>query len=177
MSGRTKFTLVIALFAAATIAPPAAAQISGGGQYTIEQSAIAGGGAVSSGGQFTLGGTIGQAVAGQKASNAAFSVHAGFWNGVPLAPTAAEVTVGGRVTTADGRGIRNVRVTMTGAGGETRTAISTAFGYFQFTDVPAGETFVFSVAARRFRFSQPTRVCTILEDTNDIVFVAEEFIN
>ncbi len=145
-----------------------------GGQFTITQSAIASGGATdSSGGQFVLGGTIGQAVAGQPTSGASFSLHAGFWNAAPTTPTAASVTTGGRVVTADGRGIRNVRVTMTGADGEVRTAISGTFGYFRFQEVAAGETYIFSAFAKRYQFGEPTLIRAILEDTDDINFVAQ----
>lgn len=149
-------------------------QIAAGGIYTLDQSAIAAGGGVSFGGVFKVEGSVGQTAAGQTAATAPFSVHAGFWNPKQFAPTAATAAVGGRVQTANGRGIRNVRVTMTGASGEIRTAISTAFGYFQFADVPAGETYIFSAAARRFQFDQPTQIRTILEDTDDISFVAVE---
>src|SRR5438445_2377704 len=78
------------------------AQVATGGQFTLDQSVIASGGGTSSSGAFTVEGTAGQPVAGQKASNSPFSVHAGFWNGEPLGPSAASVTVRGRVQTADG---------------------------------------------------------------------------
>jgi hypothetical protein len=61
---------------------------------------------------------------------------------------------------------------MVGADGKTQTAISDKTGYFQFADVSAGETYVFSVSARQFQFSQPTLVRTISEDTADINFIA-----
>ena len=86
--------------------------------------------------------------------------------------TAASVTVSGRVRTAKGQGITNVRVTLTNSKGETQTVISGINGAFQFTDVPAGETYIFSAAAKRYRFSHPTQVHSILEDTDDIDFVA-----
>lgn len=146
-----------------------------GGNYTIEQSVVASGGATSaSGGQFALAGTIGQAVAGQQATNAPFSVHAGFWNPAQLAPTAAFVSVSGRVTTGSGRGVRNVQVKMTGADGTTRTALTGALGRFRFADVAAGETYVFTVSAKRFQFSEPIVVRSIDEDADDVFFVAVE---
>jgi hypothetical protein len=144
-----------------------------GGQFSLEQSAVAAGGGRQTGGQFTVDGTTGQAVAGQQTAIAPFSMHAGFWNQAAFAPTAAEVTVSGRVTTADGRrGIRNVRVTMTGTNGETRSTLSGVSGVFRFTDVPAGETYIFSASAKRYIFGEPTQVRTITEDTDNIVFVA-----
>ncbi len=91
------------------------------------------------------------------------------------AATAALVTVGGRVTTADGRGIRNVFVSLIDSNGQTRNAITSTFGYFRFTDIPAGETIVISVSAKRFIFSQPTQIVSPADNVDDIYFTADDF--
>ena len=163
---------ILLIIFAATCA--AEAQIATGGNYTLDQSVSAAGGGSSANGQFTIEGTTGQSVAGQRAATAPFAVHAGFWNAAPFAVTAANVVVSGRVVTSVGRGIRNVRVTVTGADGESHTAVSTAFGYFRFGEIPSGATYIFAVSARSFQFSQPTQIRTILEDTDDIIFVADQ---
>ncbi len=93
---------------------------------------------------------------------------------VQLGTTAATVSVSGRVTTAQGRGIRNVVVTMTDSSGNTRTATTTSFGYYRFEEVEAGETYVFSARGKRFSFGQNSQVHSIMEDTNNINFVAAE---
>jgi len=85
--------------------------------------------------------------------------------------TAAAVTLGGRVTTASGRGIRNARIAITDMQGTTRTALTNAFGYYRFKDVPAGE-YIFSITTKRYRFNQSSQVRNILEDTGDMNFVA-----
>jgi len=146
-------------------------QIASGGQFTLEQLAIASGGTSSSGGQFAVAGTSGQTVAGQTTTGASFSIHAGFWNQSAFAPTSAEVTVGGRVVNESGRGIARAQITMTDADGAVRYAQTNPFGYFRFADVPAGETYIFN-AAKRYRFSEPTQVRTVSADTDDINFVA-----
>lgn len=166
------FNFCVAVIFAGLLFSVSAAQ--SGGQFVIEHSVIAAGGASSSGGSFKIEGTVGQTVAGQKATAMPFSLHAGFWNAEQFIPTAAAVSVGGRVMTADGRGIRNVLVTMTTASGETRTILSGASGYFRFAEVSAGETYVFSALAKRYRFTEPLLVRTILEDTEEINFVAVE---
>ena len=152
------------------------AQIATGGNYTMTQTAIANGGASGAGasanGNYALEGTIGQNAAGTRQQNASYAFQPGFWTIQTFAPTAANVIVGGRILMPDGSGIRNVRVTITGANGETRTAISSTFGYFRFEDVAAGETYVFSVFAKKFTFSQPSQVRSILEDTDDLIFTA-----
>jgi len=145
---------------------------SSGGQFAIEKSVIAGGGQNSTGGQFTVAATNGQTVAGQRVTGANFSLDAGFWNTDAFAPTAAEVNVAGRITTSEGRGIRNVRILMTNSNGESRTVLSGTFGYFRFTDVPAGSTYIFTAFAKKYEFKEPSQVHTIIEDTEGINFVA-----
>ena len=88
-------------------------------------------------------------------------------------PTAAAVTVSGRVVTAKGaRGIRNAVVTMTDQDGTTRYATTTTFGYFRFSNVAAGATYVFGVRAKRFTFEQNTTVRYLDGDADDLVFTA-----
>jgi len=88
------------------------------------------------------------------------------------APTAASVSVGGRVMTLNGRGIRNARVTLTNSAGETRTVLTGAFGYYRFTDIPVGESYVISAAAKRFTFAPPVQTLTLQEEQNDVNFTA-----
>jgi hypothetical protein len=57
--------------------------------------------------------------------------------------------------------------------GETRTVTTNPFGYFFFTDVPAGETYIFSVSHKRYSFSP--QVLTVTEETNNLNFIASDF--
>ena len=148
-----------------------------GGTFEITQSVIAGGGQSSSGGAFSLDGTVGQSLAGNRLSNPPFSVTSGFWNFSPVAPTAARVTVGGRIRTAQGTGIRNASITLTGANGSVRTTYSTSFGYYQFTDVEIGNTYILTAQSRRFLLTEPTRVISVLENIADLDFIAGEEIS
>lgn len=71
--------LLMVLFAA-LLHGIADAQSAGSSQYVLEQSVIAsGGGQNSSGGVFTLDGTIGQAIAGTTSITESFTVFSGFW--------------------------------------------------------------------------------------------------
>ena len=145
-----------------------------GGDFAITQSVVAGGGGQNAGGGgFSLDGTIGQSVAGNALTNSPFSVTSGFWNFTPAAPTAASVDVGGRVITVDGRGIRSVRLVLTAPNGETRTAISSSFGYYKFVSVPVGETYIIAVYSKRYAFSQPVIIRTVLDSISDLDFIAE----
>lgn len=151
-------------------------QVASGGGYTLNRSVIASGGGLSSdttNNAYTVTGTIGEAIAGTTSTSAPFSVKGGFFSANPLAPTAASVTVSGRVTTSSGRGIRNVLITMVDSSGASRTVASGTFGYFRFSEVPAGETYIFTATGKRFIFAQPTQVFSINEDFDDIVFVGE----
>jgi len=67
--------------------------------------------------------------------------------------TAAGVTVSGRVLTADGRGLARNYVILTDSQGNSRTAMTSTFGYFRFDEVQAGETYVLSVSTKRYQFA------------------------
>jgi hypothetical protein len=67
-----------AVIAAFLIAPAVFAQ-SGGG-YTLTWSTIDGGGATSTGGVYTLRGTVGQPDAGDKLTGSFYALRGGFWN-------------------------------------------------------------------------------------------------
>lgn len=91
---------------------------------------------------------------------------------VPLIPTAASVTITGRVLTANGRGIRNVRLTLLNADGTTRSVVSSAFGYYRFDDVQVGETYIISASSKRYEFKENTRVLSVNEAVEGLNFVA-----
>jgi CSLREA domain-containing protein len=91
-----------------------------------------------------------------------------------LGPTATSVTVSGKVTNNQGRGIRNVLITMIDSAGRVQTAQTTAFGYYKFEAVAAGETVTLTAKARQFRFNQPTIVRTTNESVSNADFVSEQ---
>lgn len=106
-------------------------------------------------------------------NNGTATVDIGAFEAAAMTPTAASVTVGGRVKTADGRGIKNVIITITFPSGERRSVVSGVFGYYRFSDVPAGEAYVFSVAAKRYSFSQPTQLRNIAGEDYGVDFIAD----
>ena len=153
---------------------PIAIPAQSGGDFTITQSVVANGGSQqSASGTFSLDGTIGQATAGNALSNAPFAVTSGFWNFTPLAPSAATASVSGRILAANGSGIRNVIITLTRAStGEIRLARSSSFGYYQFNEIPVGESYILTVSAKKFSFNPNTRLLTILEELTEVDFTA-----
>lgn len=150
-----------------------AARAQSGGSYAVTPSVIASGGQNSAGGTFALDGTIGQTIAGQPAGGATFRVYGGFFAPPSFVPTAAAVSVGGRVTTATGAGIRNVAVTLTSADGVAQNTATGAGGRFIFADVTAGATYIITVAAKRYQFAQPSQIFNVSEDIEDVLFVAD----
>jgi Carboxypeptidase regulatory-like domain len=145
-----------------------------GGTFDLSHSVIAsGGGSNSTGGTFRVDGTVGQPAAGTISTSGNFSLRGGFWAFDSIAPTAALVSISGRVLTADGQGIRNVRVTLTMAGGTVRSAQTGTFGYFRFDEVEVGQTLVLEVSSKRYRFTNPTRILSVQEEITDAVFIAE----
>lgn len=147
--------------------------VSSGGAFTMTKTVIAGGGREKQLSPMSEHGTTGQTIAGVRSSGGNFTLYSGFWTPDDFAPTAATVTVGGRILTADGNGIKNVSVIITSSNGQTRTAVSGSFGYYTFFEIPAGETCIISVSAKRYTFSSPTQVRTVLEDVMDVNFVAD----
>ncbi|HMT06784.1 MAG TPA: carboxypeptidase-like regulatory domain-containing protein [Pyrinomonadaceae bacterium] len=161
------YYLVIMILAASQISDLAA---QSGGAYEIGRSVVASGG-TSTGGTYSLAGTAGQSVT-NTSSATPFAVRSGFWQ-PNLGPTAATVSVSGRVTTAVGNGIRNVRVTLTDGRGVIRSSITGAFGYFRFDDIEVGQTVVLSIVAKRHSFANPTRILSVQEEIADVDFIAE----
>lgn len=86
------------------------------------------------------------------------------------APTAAGVTVSGRVLTLDGRGLTNARVVITDSTGNSRTTITSSLGYYRFDDVDAGQMYVISVVSKRYEFQQ--QVVMVVEELENLNFTA-----
>ena len=135
-------------------------QVATGGTFSLDQSVIAGGGGSSSGGTFSLTGTVGQDAAGTTSTGGSFALTDGFWQAAVLAPTAAEVTVGGRVLSSLNAAIPRAIVTFTGADGVTHAAATNNFGFYTITGLQAGQTYLVNVSARRYIFA-PQAVCVV----------------
>lgn len=146
--------------------------VASGGTFTIEKAAVAGGGTPKQLMQLNEHGTAGQAIAGYTSSGGAYSIYSGFWTPETFAPTAANVSVGGRITTPLGAGVRNIVVTLTAQSGEVRSTLSSSMGYYTFDGVEAGQTYLVSVYAKRYEFNVPSRVVHAIEDIADADFVA-----
>ena len=88
-----------------------------------------------------------------------------------FAPTAANVTISGKVANAKGRGISNVRISLTDANRTVRNAVSNTFGFYKFEEITVGATYTLFAQSRRYQIENPTRVVAINEERSDIDFV------
>ena len=86
----------------------------------------------------------------------------------PLAPTAAGVSISGRVALPGNRNLTGATVYMTTADGETVQSNASWKGEYHFDDIAAGQTVVITVFAKRFRFEP--RTVNITEDLTEVNF-------
>jgi hypothetical protein len=87
-------------------------------------------------------------------------------------PTAASVTISGRVITPNGRGLFNALVALTNENGETRYARTSLSGRYQFNDVAAGSTVVITIASKRYSFAP--QVLMVTGEALNIDFLAQD---
>lgn len=163
-----KIYIIVFLLAFATVS--ARAQIAAAGAFTLEKSVVAAGGGASSNGAFSVTGTNGQTAAGSAVSNAPFSHVAGFWVPDTLAPTAAGVSVGGRVLSAQGEPLRNATINLTDAEGVSRVTRSSSFGYYRFENIAAGQTVILNVKAKGSLFAPV--VVSVMDNLTELNIIA-----
>jgi hypothetical protein len=66
-----------------------------------------------------------------------------------------------------------VRIALTDVSGEIRTAITNPFGYYRFTEVPAGATYILAAKSKNYVFVNPIRVLQVSGDVADANFIAQ----
>ena len=88
-----------------------------------------------------------------------------------LAPTAAGVTVSGRVFSPLGSTISKARVTITNSRGDGQTVLTNPFGYYSFDDVTAGTTYFITVEAKGYTFEP--RTVTIADEITNLDFIGQ----
>ncbi|MEP6787142.1 MAG: DUF4394 domain-containing protein [Acidobacteriota bacterium] len=86
--------------------------------------------------------------------------------------TAAGVSVSGRVTTPDGRGLRNAKVVLTDSIGNARTVTTSSFGFYQFDEVAVGESYVIGVVSKQYRFT--SQLIQVGDTLTNMDFVGQE---
>lgn len=85
--------------------------------------------------------------------------------------TAAPVSISGRVSTNNGRGLANALVYLTDQEGNPQMVRSNAFGHYRFESVSAGQAATITVVSKRNRFAP--QVVNLNESATQLDFVAE----
>lgn len=89
----------------------------------------------------------------------------------PVAPTAANVAVEGRVVTTDGNGIPRALVMVTNAStGEVRSVRTNPLGFFRVGDLEAGGLYLITVRHKRYSFPTEPLTLTLSEDATGLSF-------
>jgi photosystem II stability/assembly factor-like uncharacterized protein len=93
----------------------------------------------------------------------------GMWQTPAFSPNAVPVTIGGRVTTPTGQGLRNAQVAITDPLGVRRVATTSSFGIYSFDNVTTGQNYIIGVASKRYRFTPQTMNITAALSNIDFV--------
>jgi len=88
-----------------------------------------------------------------------------------LEPTAASVSVSGRVLSSREKSVSNAIVHLTNQNGETQTTRTNSFGYYTSVDIAPGETYIFNVYAKRYQFNP--QVISLTADLDGLNFTAQ----
>jgi hypothetical protein len=91
-----------------------------------------------------------------------------------LEPTAASVSVSGRVLSPTRRGVSGAAVYLLDQEGNTRRATTNQLGYYRFESVQVGETYIFNIFSKRYSFTP--QVVGINEEIIDLNFTSENFV-
>lgn len=88
-----------------------------------------------------------------------------------LAPSAAAVTVEGRVTTADGTGLPRVTISYMDDNGVVHLSRTSPFGYYRFDEVQAGHVYIFNASAKGYTFAP--RTVSVADAVDNLDFFPE----
>lgn len=90
----------------------------------------------------------------------------------PLAPTAADASLGGRVTIAGGRAVSDALVMLSGGALPAPVFTKTnPFGYYRFHNLPVGQTYVVTVTSKRSVIGGVAQAVTLLDEVTNFDFV------
>lgn len=88
--------------------------------------------------------------------------------------TAATATVSGRITNPSGtRGIASVSVVLTDGSGNTSYALTNSLGYYNFYNVPVGQSYVITPNSTKYAFTPNSLLVTVMENYTGANFTAE----
>jgi len=116
----------------------------------------------------------GAATTGVLTTNDPTSPNMLLYSRIGLAPTNAPATLSGRVT-LNGRGLRKVAMSLTDlTTGTIRYSLTNFSGFYQFTEVETGRTYLLTASpSRRYQITPPNRTLSVTDDIVGLDFDAE----
>lgn len=93
---------------------------------------------------------------------------------IGLQPTAASVTVTGRITRSNGAGVYHASVGLTNQSGVTVYALTNPFGYYVFNNVQVGHTYIVTPHSKSYTFDPSYRLINVLDELTDVNFIGIE---
>ncbi len=87
-------------------------------------------------------------------------------------PGPAFANIEGRVETPTGLGLRSAIVSLIDSQGFRRTATTSSFGIFMFSNIPTGDTYIINVSSKRYRFA--SQALTFERNLSNIDFTGLE---
>ncbi len=145
-----------------------------GGTYNLSHNVIAGGGgSQSTGGVYTVDGTVGQPAAGTNSAGGTYSLRGGFWAFQALTPTAASVSLNGRVVISGGQ-MSRVQIILTDViSGMVRVARPNSFGYYSFDELEVGHFYVIRAESPHLIFTPVLYEIMLLDAATEIDFTGQ----
>ncbi len=92
----------------------------------------------------------------------------------PAAPTAANASVSGQVTTEKGDPVRGALIRFVASNGSERTAYTNSFGYFKIDEVTVGQTYIASVFKPKMSFEPSSIAVSVFDNIDDLRFYGYE---
>lgn len=86
-------------------------------------------------------------------------------------PTAASVSISGRVLAATGNALGKAKLSLTNSGGETRFVVTNPFGYYRFDEVAVGETYILSVVSKQYEFTP--QMVSVFDELTELDFISQ----
>ena len=92
----------------------------------------------------------------------------------PAVPTAANVSVAGKVITVKGSPLRGALIKLVANDGSERSAFSNSFGYFKIDEVAVGQTYIALVTKPKMSFEPASIAINVLDDIDDLHFYGSD---
>lgn len=91
-----------------------------------------------------------------------------------LPPTAAQVSLSGKIRDANGKAMSQVRVRIMDMNGDVQSVLTNKFGYYEFREIEAGQTYAMEAFQKGVRFINNPRIINVIENLDAVDFYADD---